>query len=49
MIVLFLLAIFFSMVLGFLPDLIKISIGVLIVAFVIVPIIRFCMDKWFRR
>jgi len=49
MVILFLLAIFFSMVLGFLPDLLKICIGALIVAFVIVPIIRYCMDKFFKR
>ena len=49
MVVLFLLAIFFSLLLGFLPEILKIAVGVLIVAFVIVPIIRFCMDRFGRR
>jgi hypothetical protein len=45
---LFLLAILISLVIGFLPELLKIAIGFLIVAFVIVPIIRFFMDKYKR-
>jgi|GEM_PF-5690340 len=43
------IAILLAMILGFLPELLKTAVAVLIVAFVVVPIVRFCMNKFFGR
>ena len=38
----------FAVVVGFMPTLLQIALGVLIVAFVVIPIIKFCMDRYVK-